>query len=411
MKTCAFCVLCSLFFISPVAAQDAATAAGIALRTSVKLTGLVFRAPDATQSSVKRTGAESLLRIRIEPSIRAGADATVTFAYEQQLRVASSALAVAGASILPSHSAAPYRVRQLSWASAEADGLKWLHEIDRASAQFNVRQAKLTVGRQGVGWGRGVMFGAVDLFSPFTPLEVDREWRRGVDAVRADIKLADRSSVDLVGAFGHDWNRSAVAARLRGYAKRADFELMVGRRGRDLFGGLSASAAIAGAEVHGELAAFRVPREDWLDAGRTVAKVVVGASYRLPVGSGILAYAEYHYSGFGAAHPREISARLSNSAYVERYVRGDTQILSKHALAVIGSYELSPEISYSGQWLHNPRDDSGVLVPGLTLTWSDALSMASSVYLPYGAKPAGGILRSEYGGASIAGLVQLRLYL
>ena len=35
-----------------------------------------------------------------------------------------------------------------------------------------------------------MLFGAVDLFSPFSPLEADREWRRGVDAIRADVKLA-----------------------------------------------------------------------------------------------------------------------------------------------------------------------------------------------------------------------------
>jgi hypothetical protein len=51
------------------------------------------------------------------------------------------------------------------------------------------------------GWRRGVLFTAVDLFAPFSPLEADREWRAGVDAVRTDIKLTERSSIDLVGAL------------------------------------------------------------------------------------------------------------------------------------------------------------------------------------------------------------------
>ena len=397
----------AMVFTAPAAAQEASTAVNLALRTSIKVTGLAFRLTDPAFRG-DRNRAESLLRIRLEPSMRVG-DTTLTVAYEQRLRLPSDGNSGASA-ILPGDNRASYRVRQLAWDTAGST-VTWLHELDRASAQFNVRQAEITLGRQAVGWGRGVMFGAVDLFSPFTPLEVDREWRRGVDAVRADLKLTDRSSLDVVAAFGDSWQHSATAARLRGYTKRGDFEVMTGKRGRDLFGGVSASAAIASAEIHGELAVFRVPREEGLDAVRTVSKVVVGGSCRVPVGSGILAYVEYHYSGFGAPRAGGISARLRTPAYIERYLRGDTQILSRHAVAVIASYERSPEVGYSGRWLHNPADGSGVIVPGMTFTWSDGASVVGSAYVPYGAKPANGLLRSEYGGAALAALVQLRLYL
>jgi hypothetical protein len=100
----------------------------------------------------------------------------------------------------------------------------WRHEIDRANAHVRVRRADITIGRQAIGWGRGVLFTAVDLFAPFSPLEADREWRAGVDAVRTDIKLTERSSIDLVGAFGSTLNDSAFAARVRGYAGTTDLE-------------------------------------------------------------------------------------------------------------------------------------------------------------------------------------------
>ena len=38
----------------------------------------------------------------------------------------------------------------------------------------------------------------------------------------------------------------------------------------------------------------------------TVTKAVVGSSYRLPVGTGVLVYAEYHYSGFGLHHASDV---------------------------------------------------------------------------------------------------------
>jgi hypothetical protein len=251
------------------------------------------------------------------------------------------------------------------------------------------------------------MFTSVDLFAPFSPLEVDREWRAGIDAIRADVTLTDRSSIDVVGAFGESLDGSALAVRARGYAGSIDLELIGGRRGRDVFGGVTSSAAVGDAEVHGEVAAFRMPSGVDRDV---VWKGVVGGSYRVPVGAGILAVAEYHYSGFGAKHPEQIVALLTTPAFVGRFIRGDFQILSRHAVGVAVSHEASPEITYSGQWLHNPADQSGIVAPALTYTFNDGVSLLGAVYLPYGTPPDGGVLRSEYGAAPLSGLLQLRCY-
>jgi hypothetical protein len=141
-----------------------------------------------------------------------------------------------------------------------------------------------------------------------------------------------------------------------------------------------------------------------------VWKAVLGGSYRFPIGSGILAYAEYHYSGFGAASPEAIVALLTTPSYLKRVVRGDTQILTRHAIGVTASYEASPEFAYSGQWLHHPGDGSGVVAPALSYTFNDAVSLLGSVYIPYGHPPDGRVLRSENGAAPVSGLLQMRVY-
>lgn len=412
IRAAAFCSVVSVLNVWAAAAQDPSSVAPqFSLRTSIKGSTLVFRAPDAPELFPERRGGESIWRWRVEPEMRWGTKLVLNAAYEQRLRYTSSGGVVTAAAILPSGSAAPFRVRALDWTLGEASGTTWRHELDRASAQWQTGRASITIGRQAVGWGRGVLFGAVDLFAPFSPIEADREWRRGIDAARADIKLTDRSSFELVGAFGDTWDRSAVAARLRGYAGTADLEVVAGRRARDLFAGVTSSAAVGDAEVHGELAAFHVPAGALAEGTRVVWKAVAGASYRFPVGSGILAYAEYHYSGFGARRPADLLALLGDERFLERYLRGDTQILSRHAIGLIASYEASPDVTGSGHWVHNPGDRSGIVVPGLTYTFSDELSLLGTVYVPYGGTPRGWTLRSEFGSAARAALLQVRLYL
>ena len=380
-------------------------------RTSIKASALASRAPDAPVLFPERASAESVFRLRLEPEVRVGTKAVFALAYEQRLRLTSGTTGIAAIAILPPRATAPYRVWALDWTVTESSGAAWRHEIDRASVQLHMTRADVTIGRQALGWGRGVMFSAVDFFAPFSPLEADREWRRGVDALRADIKLTDRSSFDVVGAFGTTLDASAFGARFRGYARSLDIEVIGGRRARDLFGGVTTSAPIGEAELHGELAVFHLPSPMIEGGSDVVWKAVAGGSYRFPVGSGIVAYAEYHYSGFGAARPGGILPLLSTPEFVERYLRGDTQILSRHAVAVTGSYEASPEFTYGAQWVLNPSDGSGVVAPALTYTLSNAVSILGTAYFPYGPAPRGQLLRSEFGTASLSGLVQFRLYL
>jgi hypothetical protein len=77
---------------------------------------------------------------------------------------------------------------------------------------------------------------------------------------------------------------------------------------------------------------------------------------------------------------------------------------------VLGSYEVSPELAVSLQWLHGPVDGSGILAPSASVTFGDKVSLLASAYWPYGRTPQGTTVRSEYGTASRSGLLQVRIY-
>jgi hypothetical protein len=220
-------------------------------------------------------------------------------------------------------------------------------------------------------------------------------------------------ALDSVAAFGASLRQSTLAARTRGYAGKADFEILGGYRARDLFAGVASSAAIGDFELHGELAVFRtdaVSGSAEFGKRRLISKAVIGGSYRLPFGNGVVLYGEYHYSGFGARSPDRIMADLRDSTFQERFLRGDTQILGRHAVAVLSSYEFAPEVAVSTEWLQSPTDGSGVVVPSITWTAGDRWSVVFSAYLPYGHEPDALTLGSEFGASPTAAFIQIRMY-
>ncbi|MBN1674968.1 MAG: hypothetical protein JXR37_28255 [Kiritimatiellae bacterium] len=320
--------------------------------------------------------------------------------------------------VFPSAAPAPYRIRQLDAPIVEVQNAHvYRHELDRACAAFHLPRADFTLGRQAVGWGRGAIFSAVDVFAPFSPLEVDREWRRGIDAVRADLRLGPRHSLDLVGAFGESWDRSAALARLRGSSKNGQLDgaLILGKRGEDWVYAASASASLLGAAIQGELALFDTPEpfQDGCPVGENdfAAKTVLGASYVFDVGNGLTVLLEHHFSGFGSEDMQQAAARLLDPDYLERYLRGDTQILGRQALALQCSYLFSDSWHAALLWLASPEDGSGITAPTLTWTLSDTATLAASAYIPFGSGEDGtGVPQSEYGSAPLSAFVQLNLY-
>jgi hypothetical protein len=401
------------------ASLAAAAAAGgderaLELRISLKASGLVEREAFDPLPPADRTSGAGLWRLRLEGLGHPGPATTLEAAYEQRLRVESAGAASAAAGPLPLDAPPPYRLRPLDWPIARGTGLAWRHEVDRAAAALRLGPAQLTLGRQAVGWGRGVLFGAVDLFAPFAFLEVDREWRRGVDAARVELRLADRAGAELVVAGAEAAREMAAAGRLRGAAGDLDGEVVAGWRAGDWLLGLAASGALGGAELHGELAAFRA--REALPAGgafgdpRLAFKAVAGASRRLAVGNGLLLLGEYHHSGFGARSAGRLAALLADPGFQRRLLRGDLQIPGRHAAAASASYTFSPVTTASLTALVSPADGSGLLAPQIRLDLSDRVTAVASAVLPFGEAPRGLSLRSEYGATARAGFVQLAVY-
>ncbi|MBD3368714.1 MAG: hypothetical protein GF405_11175 [Candidatus Eisenbacteria bacterium] len=382
------------------------------LRAAMKWSTLVARAPADTVLYPKRWSGTNLWRLRLMATLRPASSVRLEVAYEQRLEVASGDAGLLGAStFLPSESPPPYRIEPLQDELVESGtSLMYEHELDRALVSLSVGRLDVSLGRQAVGWGRGVLFSAVDIFAPFTPLQSEREWRRGVDAVRVGAPVTHAISLEGVAAFGEDVDASAFALRLYGFLGDLDTEVVAGRRFEDLFAGASVSVPLFGAELHGEAAVYRTPEPFAERANELVLKAVAGGSYSFNAGRGVCVLGEYHYSGFGAGDTDELSYWLLLDGVLERILRGDLQILGRHAAALQATYGLGAPLSWSLLVVANPVDGSGVAAPGFTWTATDHVTLSGSLYLPFGEESEDGRLMSEYGATPRTGLLTLSFY-
>jgi len=383
---------------------------------ALKWTSLLSHAPREAILYPERWSAASLWRLRLALRAQPKAWLNTEVAYEQRARTLSEASGAAGgAGVLPADIPAPYRLAQIDRALLViGDTFSLRHELDRAYVACYFGRTEISVGRQALGWGRAVRFGAVDIFAPFGPLESDREWRRGVDAVRVRTPLTDLVALETVAALGESADASSFVARLFGYWGDIDGELIVGRRFRDHLCAGALSLPVRGAELHAEAAVFRTPEA--LPEGGVfgrddlTAKLVVGGSRSFDWRAGLMLVTEYHFSGFGLTDITQAPACLLDPLYRERFLRGDSQILGRHAAMAQATYGLSGLTPITVSWILSPADRSGVFLGALTWIFSDNVTLVGSAYFAHGAHPLAGQEQSEYGGTPASGLLQISLY-
>ncbi len=372
--------------------------------TTIKWTSLLSRAPGDTTLYPEEWSGASLWRLRLALDSRPTPDARIDIAYELRSRIESDDDGAGGALVLPPTLPAPYRIEQLDADVIDArDGLSLRHELDRASFNRTFGSADITVGRQAVGWGRGLLFSVVDIFAPFSPLESDREWRRGIDAIRFGMPLKGLSSMDAVYAFGESQEESAAVVRISGYVGDIDGEFIGGTRRSDRVYAAALSMPLFDAEVHGEFGVFMEEADD------AVAKALIGGSRTFDILRGLYVVAEYHYSGYGVEDVTDMD-ELAESEFVNRYTSGDTQMLGRHAVAVQLSYGFAGVTPVSVTWISSPVDGSGVIIPAVNWSFSDSVTLSAQGYFAHGSDSQDGALRSEYGATPAGVLAAISFY-
>ncbi len=288
-------------------------------------------------------------------------------------------------------------------------------QLDRVNLTYRLDLFDVTVGRQAITFGKAHFWTPLDVFLPFDSRQFDREYKRGVDALRADIPLGDMSGLNLVGAFGRrddariydrTWYGSALMARA--YTNVADWD--VATQGGKIYGGYQAGGALAGVigpiEVRAEAAYFfesEEPGEPVPVGDHATAVLGIGRLFDCSLNL----QAEYLYNGAGDDDDLF-------SAF-QRVLAGRALQMSEHVAGALVGYDLLPILNGSIAAIVSLSDGSGVVQPGLSYSVADESDVLVGALLAFGRRPRPTSLtdpglRSEFGTYPDFYYVQYRFY-
>ncbi len=314
------------------------------------------------------------------------------FGYEAHLRLEDSLFTLPVAASLPgvTEQGGPlFRGLGQGRAWADSEHHRLAAEAAYANVRFSHRNADLVIGRQAVTFGRSFFWNPTDWLTSFTPTEIDREYKAGVDAARLSLALGRFSGAELLYAYGEDGERDDSAFIARAFTTLGgwDLEALGGSVWIDDRLGLAFSGDLAGAGLRGELS-WQEPRSG--DEGDFL-RATLEADYRWP--SSLYLIFELHHNGWGSTEVEDYPQLFASP----RLLTGQVTNVGRHYLATQLSYQITAIAVGSLAVLVNLHDGSGLVYPTFSRSLSDESRLALGANLPWGPAPSADGLRSEYG--------------
>jgi len=281
--------------------------------------------------------------------------------------------------------------------------------IDRINFQYASGKLNLKIGRQPVNLAATFYFTPNDFFAPFAAQTFFRAYKPGVDALRADIRLAELSQLSLITVMGYrldanadnGWSNRYEASR-NAYLARAS--AVVGDFEFALLGGVVKRDRVLGIDFQGELFEWLGIRGEghvrWPDLplSHTTAEIAIGLEHRWENSFTIRLEQFYHGGGTTSASAYN-PASTANVVY-----------LARHYSAAGASYEFTPLLTGDATAIYNWSDRSALVALYALYSLSDESELALNGTLATGRKPQGMAIRSEFGLYANAVTAEYRAY-
>lgn len=266
----------------------------------------------------------------------------------------------------------------LSWAVQDEEFFLQ-GRTDRLLIRYRFGKVDMTLGRQAVGLGNGMMFNPMDLVQPFSFATIDSEYKPGVDAFRVDGYLGMNGQVGLVTAYSGDWTVDGLTAI--SYAKHqagpTEISYILGAVRSDIVLGLGSSTALGAVGLHVD-ATVTVPEDEETEP---FVRAVAGVFARPLMRSSLTT--EFYMQSLGAERPEDYLEFASS----DRYDRGELWLLGRYYASIVWGQELGPLVTANLSSTLNLEDGSAFLGPVLNYSISDEVQAVIGGFFGVGARP------------------------
>jgi hypothetical protein len=291
------------------------------------------------------------------------------------------------------------RLMDLTWTMHEDDQYVLYNRFDRLSLTLLPSWGAITIGRQAVTWGNGLLFNPMDLFNPFAPTDIERDYKVGDDMASVQFTLGTSGGVHFLYVPRRDpakgtvqWNHSSLAGKLHLAWGTTEFDVMAAKHYEDAIFGLGGMGYLGGA-------AWRI------DGIWTILNDQQGKDYYFSLvanmdyswawwGKNFYGFIEFFYGGLGES---DYPQALLDQDIVERLDRGELFTMGRTYFSGHLRVELHPLLNCYLTVINNLADPSGIVQPRLVWDCLQDVQITVGGNLYYGRQG------TEFGGFRIPG--------
>jgi hypothetical protein len=288
------------------------------------------------------------------------------------------------------------RVMDLSRIIEEDEGHVTYHRLDRLALRLVLPWGTVRIGRQAVTWGNGLLFNPMDLFNPFSPVDIERDYKAGDDMVSVRFPTARGGELQFLYVPRRnpmsgdiEWEQSSLAGKLHFFLDTTEFDIMAAEHYGDAVFGLGSAGYLGNA-------AWRLDGT-WisLDTDEGYLSLVANMDYSWIWGEKTwYGFLEFYLNGL--SHNR-YSEAYGDSELARRIERGELYTLGRTYLSAHIQVELHPLFSIYVTVIENLADPSGAMQP--RAVWD----IAEDIQITCGATLYHGRRGTEYRGVPIPG--------
>jgi len=278
------------------------------------------------------------------------------------------------------------RLLDLTSTISEEENYILYHRLDRLALTLLPEWGSVRVGRQAITWGNGLLFNPMDLFNPFSPTDIEREYKIGDDMVNVQVATGRLGDVQLLyvprrDPVDHDveWNESSVAGKVHLAAGVTEFDILAARHYEDYVIGLGSMGYLGSAAWRADATWTFLDGE----GGDGFLNLVANMDYSwVWCQKNFYGFVEAYYNGLGERD--DYAEALLDPDVFERVDRGELFTLGRAYLSGHIRMELHPLFNVSVTTINNLNDPSGILQPRVIWDVTENSQVTAGFNVAYG---------------------------